>query len=101
MSNQTPLSLHSQRQDHRHLVYDHPMPVLQHRKAPGIYWVSVDICQYNHHTDINLDILSLHHSILRGNQQPQKDSESCRQTQDTQNHTETIFKQILRNAPKI
>lgn len=70
-------------------------------EVSGIYWIRADSCQYNHQIEISFDILQTHCSILRGNQRLQKDSESSHQTQDTQSHTQTFFKQILRNVPTI
>lgn len=77
-----------------------PRPCYSISEVPGIYWTSADSCQYNHQTEINLDIVQMHHSLLRGNRRPQKDSESSHQPQDTQSHTQTIFKQILRSVQK-
>ena len=70
-------------------------------EVSGMYWIRADSCQYTHQIEISVDILQMHHSTLRGNQRPQKDSESSHQTQDTPSHTQTFFKQILRNVPTI
>lgn len=70
-------------------------------QIPSVYWIIDDRCQYDHQIIINLDILQLNHSVLRGNQQPPKDPEFDHQTQVAQSHTQTIFQTNSKNAQTI